>query len=126
MRVPKLHIRGIGDIADVKRVKQQDTAPVSRDYVFGQARVAIFAHRLQIGQGLAPRPPIPSGRARLDLFQRGSRRWACYRAGSRPWTGQFCGYRRSFRSFVGFLLLGCLYGIRMVIFSRNDTMFATC
>ena len=50
MRVPQLHIGGVGRVSDVERIEHQDAAIVAVDKVVGQPVPAKFTHGWKVWQ----------------------------------------------------------------------------
>ncbi len=48
MRVPQLHVRGIGGVADRQRVEQQHRVEIARGEAGDDALEAVFAHARQV------------------------------------------------------------------------------
>ena len=66
--VPKLHVGGVGGIADVQRVEHQKSADVTLDQRLGQPPPAVFAHSVQIGRCQARRLPFAERKLRRPDF----------------------------------------------------------
>ena len=62
--VPKLHVRGVGRVADVERVEHQEPAIVARLKRLDQPLQPVFAHPFQVGQGQTRRRPFCKGQPR--------------------------------------------------------------
>jgi hypothetical protein len=66
--VPQLHVRGVGRIADIQRIEDEDTGQITLGQAVHDAPEPVGAHGVQIGQDQARRLPFGIGqRGGADL-----------------------------------------------------------
>ncbi len=59
MRSPELHVGGIGRVADIERIEQQDATVIAIAHFITESLQAEFSHRIEVWNFETERIPLP-------------------------------------------------------------------